>query len=119
MNADPDDHIDENAVLDRLGGDRELLASLVAMFHEQWPTMLGDIRRGVDAGDAARAGMGAHTLKSAIGIFSQGSAYALALRLEQMGKAKDLADAGAALAELEAALQRLANSITRLTPQEP
>lgn len=69
--------------------------------------MLAALRAACAAGDAAAIEQAAHALKGSVGNFSAAPAAAAAGQLEQLGRAGDIAASGAALAALEAELDRL------------
>ncbi|HQU46468.1 MAG TPA: response regulator, partial [Pirellulales bacterium] len=98
--------IDWAAALDRLQGDRELMAELVAVIHQEAPRLLREVREAVERGDAAALKLAAHTLKGSLGNFAAAQAVAAAKRLELMGKQSDLSEAPQALAALERELDR-------------
>jgi CheY-like chemotaxis protein len=57
--------IDENDLVSRLHGDKELAREIVRMFTEECPTLLQEIRTALDQRDAAAVRRAAHTLKGA------------------------------------------------------
>jgi HPt (histidine-containing phosphotransfer) domain-containing protein len=91
----------------RVGGDEELLGSLIDIFLADSPGWLEDVRGAATAGDAAKLRRAAHTLKGAAASFGAEEACAAALRLEEMGRRGQADGAEVALAELERALTRL------------
>jgi CheY-like chemotaxis protein/HPt (histidine-containing phosphotransfer) domain-containing protein len=99
--------IDQADLLDRVGGDRTLLREIVSMFLDASPHSLAELREAAVQGDAAALHRRAHTFKGMVGHFGATEAVEAALRLENMGRDANLADAPAAYAELEAAVARL------------
>ena len=93
--------IDYETALERVGGDRELLAELAAMFEEDYPRLLNEARAGLRAGEMEAVCSGAHQLKGLLAQFSAGRARDAALMLETAGRAGDVKAAGEALAHLE------------------
>jgi signal transduction histidine kinase/CheY-like chemotaxis protein len=57
--------IDENDLISRLHGDKELAAEIVRLFAEECPTLLQGIRTALDSRDATAVRRAAHTLKGA------------------------------------------------------
>ncbi len=57
--------IDENDLVSRLHGDKELAAEIVRLFAEECPTLLQGIRMALDRRDPAAVRRAAHTLKGA------------------------------------------------------
>ena len=56
----------------------------------------------------------AHSLKGSVGLFSQGSAFEGARRLEHVGKSGDLSQAAAVRAEVEESVSRLTTELRAL-----
>ena len=104
-NCDPGP-IDWAAALDRLQGDRELLAELVSVIRQEAPRLLAEVRQAVETGDAAALKLAAHTLKGSLASFAAADAVEAAKRLELMGKQNDMAAAPEALAALEREIDR-------------
>jgi len=109
-----DEILDRQALFERVSDDREVLAAIIRIFHEQVPPMLANLRARTRADDAAGVRTAAHYFKSSIGNFSSGSAYELVGRLEQMGEQGDLTGAESTLAELEKAVASLRTSLDNL-----
>src|SRR6266849_2996371 len=103
----PDGVLDGTALLAQVEGDTELLAELVMIFLQDCPRLVGAVREAVARGDARALERAAHTLKGTVSNFAAPAATAAALRLEQMGREGNLAQAGEACAALEAEIERL------------
>jgi CheY-like chemotaxis protein len=99
--------VDEAEAMNRVGGDRNLLRTMIAMFFDECPKELPRLREALARGDALGVRRAAHTLKGMIGNFGRREAYTAADRLEAMGRGADLSAAAPVLAELEEALARL------------
>jgi two-component system sensor histidine kinase/response regulator len=97
----------KNAALDRVDGDWDLLKELIALFLEDYPELLRQIRDAVQAGDAQALQHSAHTLKGSVGNFCAKSAFDAAYKLEVIGRKQDLSEAGSALETLEKELELL------------
>jgi two-component system, sensor histidine kinase and response regulator len=93
--------------LERVEGDRELLAEMIGLFLEECPDLVAEIRAALIARDATALHHAAHTLKGSVGNFSAPRAFAAALTLEKLGRAGDLAAAPVAFASLEQELEHL------------
>jgi two-component system, sensor histidine kinase and response regulator len=109
--------LNREAVLARVEGDRQLLEQMVSIFLEEVPRQLAELRKAIDDADARAVERAAHTLKGAVGIFAAPPAVAAALRVELMGREKNLAGAAPALASLEREVERL-KSVLRAFAQE-
>jgi CheY-like chemotaxis protein/HPt (histidine-containing phosphotransfer) domain-containing protein len=99
--------IDWATALHHVGGDRELLCELVAIFLEQCPQWLHDLRAAVHAQEAPKLKATAHALKGTLGSLAAQSAYDLALRLENLGRQGRTEGAPELLAVLEDELTSL------------
>jgi PAS domain S-box-containing protein len=94
--------------------DEAILAEVIALFLQECPRMLADVREAVERGDAARIRSAAHTFKGAAGNFVAAPVVEAATHLEMMGEAADLDGAKGALARLERATERLTAALRRL-----
>ena len=83
---------DLNAALNALEGDRELLRRIARLFVVQSPQLLADIREALLRGDPDALERAAHKLRGSVSNFFATKAHDAALRLEQMGRDKDLRD---------------------------
>ena len=108
MDADlPGGGLDRELALSRVGGDAELLKEIAALFLEDYPKVLGEIRAAAARGDAQGMSRAAHGLKGSVANFGARTAVAAALALEQVGRDGDLAGARESLEKLERALAEL------------
>lgn len=108
---------DEAAVLHQVRGHSELLAELVNMFVEQYPTQMDAIRRAVRANDLDDVAQTAHLLAGSIANFHAKVAVDAARRLERAARAGDAAQAAAAAESLAAELQILRPALESLLLQ--
>ncbi|SIO65073.1 Signal transduction histidine kinase [Singulisphaera sp. GP187] len=108
---------DRNALLERVGGSREKLEKLVAVFQGEVSRSLAEIRAAIDLGDATRIERAAHSLKGAIGVFSKAAAYHVAETLESMGFAGDLTEIGDVYHALEKRVHELELALTEIVPR--
>ena len=109
MSTDPSSarafNLDE--ALQRVDGDRELLAEIAGIFLSDAPAMLADVAASVAASDATAVSRTAHRLKGSILTFGAPAASAAALRLEQSGRTGDLTTAQADVEQLAIEVERL------------
>ena len=115
----PSSIFDRQVALARVGDDEELLYELIGLFLAESPAWRNDARVAAARGDAVGLHRAAHTIKGAVGYFGAAEASAAALRLEELGRAGDLAAATAAVAELEQALDRLTAALRGAGPGGP
>ena len=66
--------VDRSQVLERVGGDKELLAEVVGLFLEDCPKLFEQMSAAIRRGDAEELQKVAHTLKGSVGNFSAKSA---------------------------------------------
>jgi len=96
---------DWNKAVEMIGGDDELLLSVLEMFLDEAPGYLTTLRESLRRGDLDTLAQTAHTLKGLFSTFGAANASALALALEQ--RAKQQQDCQQAETELEQMMQRL------------
>lgn len=108
------DVLDREIILDRVGGDEELMREIVSIFKDEYPVLLDSIREAVAAGDARTLESAAHTLKGAVANFGAEAATGAAFDLEKIGRRGNLEAAPAALAELERQFRSLAPALDAL-----
>ncbi len=117
----PDNHdlpvLDRDTLLDQVGGDAELMLSLVEMFAGDSAATVDAIRAGVSKRDARSIEQGAHRLKGSLGTLAAPAAYDAAFALEMIGRSGDLDNAAAAWSRLERELERLQPELERLAAE--
>jgi two-component system, sensor histidine kinase and response regulator len=106
--------LDEDALLGLVGGDVDLLTELAALFLEDGPRRLLEIRAALDAGDAESLLRAAHQLKGSAGSVCGRRTHVAALRMEELGDNADLPEARRIYPRLERELDRLQEALARL-----
>lgn len=99
--------LDAKELLERLSGDAELLAEVVALFLEDCPDRVQAIDAAVRLGDPTGVRATAHALKGAAGNMSAHRLFTAAEALEQLAEAGDLALMPAAFDRIKAAADEL------------
>ncbi len=99
--------VDRELALSRVGGDVELLREIAALFLEEYPRVLEELRAAIARGDAKDLERTAHGLKGSVSNFGARTAVEGARMLESMGRAQQMADVGPAIHTLELALAAL------------
>lgn len=85
--GDPDEQrIDFSGALDRMDGDRELLAEQMMFFLEDAPSLLGEISKAIESETAQSLQSAAHRLKGLVASYDLAVATELCLRLEIAGR---------------------------------
>ncbi len=98
---------DETELLERVDGDIGFLAETVQMLETDGRSLIKEVQTALAAGDAARVGRTAHTLKGMISNFCAPDVQSLALDVERAGKAGDCATAAVAATRLAPDLEAL------------
>jgi signal transduction histidine kinase/CheY-like chemotaxis protein len=99
---------DPDKALERLDGDEQLLHEIVAIFLEESPKQLADLKRAVTEANAELVERTAHSLKGELGYLGMPAVSQKAQQLEQMGRENELDRASEVLAVFEAELSAVA-----------
>jgi HPt (histidine-containing phosphotransfer) domain-containing protein len=110
--------INWDIVLAHVDGDRELLSELSAMFLEDYPRLLAELKVSILQRDYSTVERIAHTLKGRLAFFGMKNGIFQVAELEQMGHARDLAGAWKALTEMETALDVVLPEFQLLSQQQ-
>jgi HPt (histidine-containing phosphotransfer) domain-containing protein len=102
---------DREGMLERLGGDTELLDEVLEIFLAECREMLANVRSAVSDGDAHRVERAAHSMKGALLNISAMAAAERAQQLEQVGRAGELELCPKLLADLELQVGRLREAL--------
>ena len=94
-------------VLDRVGGDMDLLREITAIFLDEYPALLSEIRSAVQTGNPVLLETAAHTLKGSVANFGAEDATQAAYALEKAGRQREMQGTGVGLAVLETEFARL------------
>lgn len=108
------DVFDRQELLEELDGDREFLEESLDMLDADAPTLIDQIRDGIENADAEQIRIAAHTIKSMVGNFCAPLAFEAALNVETIGQSGDLAKCAAGLASLENEVKRLQQELRKL-----
>jgi two-component system sensor histidine kinase/response regulator len=108
MNTEfPGTGLDRELALSRVGGDAELLKEIAALFMEDYPSVLAEIRVAAARGDAKGVERAAHGLRGSVANFGAQTAVDAALQIERMGRDGDLSRVREAIDTLALALGAL------------
>jgi CheY-like chemotaxis protein/HPt (histidine-containing phosphotransfer) domain-containing protein len=91
---------DEQAALAHTGGDRRLLAEVIALFRSDAPSYIRRLEAAVKRRDGAAVRMAAHGLKGALATIGSARGRELAAELEAIGTARRFAEAAPKLVRL-------------------
>ena len=104
------------AALEAVGGDRALLENVAALFLEQCPVLMSQIRTSIHTGDGAAAAAAAHTLGGSLAVLAAQQAWDAAKRVEHLGPANDRMALEAASAALEQELATVVWTLEAFAP---
>jgi two-component system, sensor histidine kinase and response regulator len=118
--------IDFAKMLERLGGDEQLLHEVIEIFIDQAPRHVDALREALNLADAAAVEKSAHSIKGEIGYLGVTELFNKARELERLAREHGLAEAEAIFPSFEsdihqivATLQKhLANSLTSVSRQD-
>ncbi len=94
-----------------VGGDKDLLREVAAIFLTDYPKVLAGLYEAVAAGDARKLRLNAHTLKGSVGHFGAPAAAELADRLQILGIENTVAGAATLVDALARELERIKPTI--------
>jgi HPt (histidine-containing phosphotransfer) domain-containing protein len=106
--------LDRDAVLDRVGGDEDLLKEITEIFLAEYPALIAEIRDAIQKQDAGKLEHSAHTLKGSVSNFGADAATNAAYQLEVLGRRGCLEQAPEALRALELHFAALAPALASL-----
>lgn len=86
-------------------GDQDLLVELAAMFIEDYPRLLMELKTSIAQSDPSTVERIAHTLKGRLAFFGITKGTVQATELEEMGRSCNLAGAPKTLAAMENGLE--------------
>jgi two-component system sensor histidine kinase/response regulator len=93
--------INRAAVLERCGGDEDLLRELVAIFRQDCPAYMQSVRAAVESKESEALSRAAHTLKGPLGTLGFDGAQQFALQLEDVARRGEMDSIEQAFTELE------------------
>ena len=105
--------LDWSAAMQAVGGDRDLLASVVEATLDEWPQCIDSLKEALQADDAATVHRVGHTLKGSLKLFNATPAANIALLLEETGKTGYLEGAAPMLEALDSQIQKLLPELSR------
>ncbi len=108
--------MDWDAAVDRVGGRVDLLKQMVGLFFKEADKLMPSLREAITQRDMVRVQRAAHSIKGSASCFAAPPTIAAAMRLEFMGRDKDLAGADEAYAVLERETARLKQALKDFVP---
>jgi two-component system sensor histidine kinase/response regulator len=107
-------NLDHALALEHVGGDLDLLREIAVLFLDEYPRIMAEIRAALEASNAVALERAAHSLKGSVGNFGAQQASEAAMRLEAIGRSRDLSAAAAAFDQLTSAMHSLRPSLVAL-----
>jgi len=107
-----------DVALRRMGGDIELLSSMVDYFHEDSPTLLAELQQLLKDGNSAEATRAAHSLKGLCANFEAAEATQASLEIESACMSGKLRDAEQLLPQLTEKFAKLSQELTEWQGQQ-
>jgi PAS domain S-box-containing protein len=101
-------------LLERVGGDRELVAELLDLLRQDYPGQIETMRRAIARNDGKALEQVAHSMRGALGNLAATDGAELASELEKVGKSGHITHAQAMLTELDAELDRVVRQLEGL-----
>ncbi|MBZ5493440.1 MAG: Hpt domain-containing protein [Acidobacteriia bacterium] len=105
------EHLDPDALWDRLHGDVTLLRELVDVFAAEVPEMLAKIEKAIKHGSPSDLEKASHKIKGSMLQFSAHRAANIALRLEESGRVGAMAETGNLLQKLRQEISELQQTL--------
>jgi|GEM_PF-2090313 len=103
--------LDWDKILSRAGGDSTILAEVIEVFLQDYPSMLNDLQKAVAHKNAGEIEKRAHKIKGAVAIFEHKESYENAYELEKLGRSKKLKSAVAVYERLKNSLNFLEDTL--------
>jgi len=107
--------INVEELMERIDGDRTLLAELAEIFREEYPKQIRLAQEALAINDAASVRRIGHSLKGALANLSATDASGLAATVEAMGKSGDLSQLDLKLAEMQSTMSNVVTRLESLT----
>jgi two-component system, sensor histidine kinase and response regulator len=112
--ADATDIFQLDAALATTGDSMSTLRDVAAVFRDQAPLLIEQLKAALAADNAAEVRRAAHSLKGAAAIFAAAPTVGAAARVEVAARDGDLAAAAEPLDDLEWEVQRLSEALAQL-----
>jgi len=109
--AAPQLSVNTSELLERVDGDRELIADLLDLIRHDYPGQIEAMRRAIACNNGEALEQLAHAMKGALGNLAAITGAEIVGELERIGRAGHTADAAKRLTELEAELGRVVRQL--------
>jgi CheY-like chemotaxis protein len=105
--------LDTSTLLGHLGGDKQILKSMVTTFLETAPRAIEDIQEALDANDPKGVATAAHAFRGSAIVFGATGLIGLSQKMEEMGEQGDLAVVEMILQEFEQELMKVSDLLAK------
>ncbi len=105
---------DQEAIMERVGGDRRLIRSLMDRFFADWPALNDRLRDALQEWEHQDVALVAHRIKGAAASLATTGVFQSARELEQSAKLDEKREASQALHRLESEVDRLRDHVARM-----
>ncbi|MGB9488207.1 MAG: response regulator, partial [Terriglobia bacterium] len=112
--GDDGEHVDRGALMERLGGDSQLLSELIEIYLSESPSLLAAAQRALQEKNGQDLARAAHTIKGSAGNFVARATLETAERLEAFAEQGDFSRAQEAMGALEREMARLDRALIAL-----
>jgi PAS domain S-box-containing protein len=112
--GEENEQVDRRALLDRLGGDSQLLSELIGIHLSQSPCLLAAAQRALQEKNGRELARVAHSIKGSAGNFLARTALETAGRLEILAEQADFSRAREAISALQREMERLDHALVAL-----
>ena len=98
---------DREKVLQRVGGDRELLADMIRLYQQSYPEAIERLQAAIEGRNPAKTEAAAHGFRSMVGNFEQDTLYETVKLVETSSRDGDMESARVAFEKLQALVAAL------------
>ena len=109
---------DPEIILSHVEDDRELLTEIVALYFEGMPKLMADMETACERSDADALERAGHTLKGSVSNFGAQAAFDAALKVELIGRSRNLDGKELAVQELQQEIARLTDAMRDFRDKE-
>lgn len=103
--------LNKDKALANLGGDSSLLATLIAIYHEDAPDLMSRLIESVDKQDFDSAKLVAHSLKGILSTFFADSTVSLLAEIEGYCRDRDLANLETSISKLPSLIEAVSQQL--------
>jgi len=114
----PSKYYDKKAILDRIDGDMDLFRQLIALFVQEVPNQIKQIKLAIKANDPERITLFAHTIKGSAYNIRAMELKQIAFDIEKAGKSSDIHLAASKIDALDNIFEKLNTELRQVVEEE-